>query len=203
MLNLDHLVISCTDLDSGAAALEAALGLPLEGGGLHPDMGTHNRLLSLGPDAYLELIAINPEAAPIGRPRWFNLDNFDGAPRLTNWVCNASDLEGALAAAPEGLGVPTPLTRGDLRWTFAIPANGRLPFDECFPALISWTGAAHPTQRLADKGVRLQRLTLSHPDAAGLQAALTRLIADPRLEIRTGAPKLECLLSTPKGDVTL
>ena len=37
-------------------------------------MGTHNRLLGLGTNVYLEVIAIDTEAAPPARPRWFSLD---------------------------------------------------------------------------------------------------------------------------------
>ena len=39
---------------------------PLESGGRHPHMGTHNRLLSLGPDLYLEVIAVDPDARSAG-----------------------------------------------------------------------------------------------------------------------------------------
>jgi hypothetical protein len=40
-------------------------------------MGTHNRLLKLGEGFYLELIAIDPQAPPPGRPRWFGLDRLE------------------------------------------------------------------------------------------------------------------------------
>uniref|UniRef100_UPI0039B8CB19 VOC family protein n=1 Tax=Albidovulum sp. TaxID=1872424 RepID=UPI0039B8CB19 len=82
----DHLAVSAASLDYGARVVEAALGIGLESGGKHPFMGTHNRLLSLGPGEYLEVIAIDPEAPGPERPRWFRLDTFTGPPRLTNWV---------------------------------------------------------------------------------------------------------------------
>ena len=59
MLVLDHIAVAATDLAAGAQAVEAKLGLTLQHGGQHPHMGTHNRLMSLGPD-YLEVIAIDP-----------------------------------------------------------------------------------------------------------------------------------------------
>ena len=48
-LELDHLAVSAASLAEGAAAVEAVLGVTLAPGGVHPHMGTHNRLLSLGP----------------------------------------------------------------------------------------------------------------------------------------------------------
>ncbi len=54
----DHLAISAASLEQGALAVEAMLGVGLEPGGKHAFMGTHNRLLSLGPGEYLEVIAI-------------------------------------------------------------------------------------------------------------------------------------------------
>ena len=57
MLVLDHLAIGCRDLDAGSRFTEALLGVPMASGGQHARYGTHNRLLSLGPDLYLEVIA--------------------------------------------------------------------------------------------------------------------------------------------------
>lgn len=203
MLRLDHLAVSCTALAEGVAAVEAALGVPLAPGGEHPTMGTHNRLLSLGPQEYLEVIAINPAAPAPGRPRWFDLDRFAGAPRLTNWVAAVEDMDAVLAASPAGTGVPVDLARSDFRWTMAVPEDGRLPFDGCFPALIRWQGAAHPAPRLPDHGIRLTGLTLIHPQADALRAALGALTRDPRLTVESGPVAMRAQFCTPDGDRTL
>ena len=187
-LTLDHLVVACADLGAGTAWAEDALGATLAPGGRHAAMGTHNRLIGCG-DSYLEVIAVDPGAPAPGRPRWFGLDGFRGAPRLANWVCAADDLDAALREAPPGTGTPLDLARGDLRWRMAIPADGRLPFDGAFPALIAWQGAAHPRDRLPDSGLRLTRLEIAHPDALALAEALQPLIADPRVVIVTGPAK--------------
>jgi hypothetical protein len=182
---LDHLVVSTGTLTEGVATVEAALGATLAPGGEHREMGTHNRLLSLGEGLYLEVIAINPKAPVPGYPRWFDLDNFLGPARLTNWVLRCENLNEALALAPPGSGVIRDLVRGDYRWRMAIPSDGRLPFGGAFPGLIEWQGP-HPAVQLPDAGCRLRRLVLVHPEAPALGAALSRLVDDPRLAIEQG-----------------
>lgn len=204
MLTLDHLVITATDLVAGTAEIEDRLGLPLAPGGRHAAMGTHNRLLSLGPEEYLEVIAIDPEAPPPGRARWFALDAYDGAPALTHWAARTGDLDAALAVAPEGSGTALFLARGDLRWRMAVPEGGRAPFSGLFPALLEWQGAAHPAPRLPDHGARLEALVLESPEAEALRAALAPLLSDPRCEIREApAIRLSARIATPRGRVTL
>ncbi|MBU9696903.1 VOC family protein [Rhodobacteraceae bacterium HSP-20] len=202
MLVLDHLAVSCTGLAEGVAAVEAALGLPLAAGGQHPHMATHNRLLSLGPDLYLEVIAADPSQPRPAWPRWFDLDRFSGPPRLTNWICRTGDLDAELAQSPAGTGTPVALQRGDFRWRMAVPASGILPFDNRFPALIQWEGTAHPAPRLPDHGARLTALHITHPQPDALRAALSRL-SDPRVHVTAGPPALRATITTPQGERVL
>jgi hypothetical protein len=198
-MRLDHIVVSARTLEEGADHVARVLGQAPVAGGRHGLMGTHNRLLGLG-DCYLEVIAIDPAAPPPPRPRWFGLDRFAGPPRLTNWVAACDDLEAELALAPGGAGEVLALERSDLRWRMAVPAAGRLPFDDAYPALIAWQGTAHPLQRLPDSGLRLVALTLCHPRAEALSAALAGRFADPRLVLREAeAPSLTARLQTPGG----
>jgi hypothetical protein len=196
-LRLDHLAVSALTLAEGTAAVEAALGIPLAGGGQHTHMATHNRLLGLG-DIYLEVIAPDPTAPRPTWPRWFDLDHFTGPPRLTNWIAATDDLSAALTTAPKGTGIATPLARGEYRWQMAIPADGRLPFDNAFPALIQWHGDLHPARALPDNGIRLTLLEIAHPDAPALRAALTTF-TDPRVQFTQGATALRATFATPHG----
>ena len=199
MLRLDHLAVSAATLADGVAWVEDALGVALAQGGKHAHMSTHNRLLSLG-DIYLEVIAIDPTAPTPAWPRWFDLDHFTGPPRLTNWIAACDDLEAELALSPPGTGTPVSLERGDLRWRMAVPAGGRLPYDGCFPALISWQGPLHPAALLPDMGVRLNRLDIAHPDAAQLTKHLKTRLSDPRITLVPGPQKaMRATFSTPHG----
>ncbi len=199
MIWIDHLAVSALTLAEGVAAVEEALGVPLATGGQHAHMSTHNRLLSLG-DLYLEVIATDPAAPAPAWPRWFDLDHFTGAPRLTNWIAACDDLDAELALSPHGTGTSVALSRGDLRWRMAVPADGRLPYDGCFPALISWQGPLHPAALLLDQGVRLTRLEIAHPDAALLKDHLKTRFSDPRIVFEIGPQKSMCAtFSTPHG----
>lgn len=200
MLQFDHLAVAATSLAQGTQAVEDALGVPLAPGGEHPLMGTHNRLLSLGPGEYLEVIAINPYAPAPGHARWFGLDRFAGPPRPAGWIARTDDLEQALALAPQGAGLPVAFERGDFRWDLAIADSGQMPFAGLFPGLIRWHGTAHPADRQTDRGVRLRRLVLCHPEAGALRAALAPFTSDPRLAITLGAePTMAAEFDTPHG----
>lgn len=197
MLELDHLAVTAASLEEGVAAVEAMLGVALAPGGRHAHMATWNRLLSLGPGLYLEVIAPDPAAPRPAWPRWFGLDA-RASVRLTNWVARTGDLAAALARAREGAGAAAELDRGDLRWRMGIPASGRLPFDDCFPALIEWQAGGHPSERLPDAGCRLRRLVVGHPQAAELAARLA--IPDPRLVLVVdSAIGLRAEIDTPAG----
>ncbi|MXQ08819.1 VOC family protein [Alphaproteobacteria bacterium GH1-50] len=200
-LELDHLAVVARTLEEGTTFVEAVLGAEMSSGGKHPAMGTHNRLLSLGHDVYLEVIAVDPDAPRPEHRRWFNLDAYDGAPRLMNWICRTDDIGAALENAPAGSGRQLPQTRGDLSWTMAVPEFGRLPYDDASPALIEWSGGMHPARRLPDHGFRLSRLDVFHPRANDLLADFPALHRLPQVAVREGPEKrLIATISTPEGN---
>lgn len=198
MIELDHLAIAAETLEEGRAHVEEALGVTLQPGGKHAHFGTHNLLLGLEDGIYLEVIAVDPSAPAPTWPRWFDLDRFGGQPRITNWICRTNDLSGAVSHFPDA-GQPVALTRADLKWHMAVPENGILPFDNIFPALIEWSGSAHPAQRLSASGCRLERLTIRHPDAPVLRNRLKSRLSDDRIGFETGEPGFVAELVTPNG----
>ena len=190
MLRLDHLAVSGQSRDAASLHVEKALGVTTIPGGQHVHFGTHNRLVGMGPEFYLEAIAIDPDAPKPDYPRWFNLDGFAGAPRLTNWIVATDDLAATLKVLGLAYGTPVPLARGDLRWTMAVPDTGLLPFDGFAPAIIEWHGKYHPAPNLQDSGARLMALTVSHPDAGDMADTIGAALMDDRVTFKVGPPKL-------------
>lgn len=208
-LQLDHLVIGAASLAEGEAWCEAVLGAKPSGGGKHVLMSTHNRLLQLSSEAfprcYLEIIAIDPEAPPPGRARWFDLDEaamrarLAQGPGLIHWVARSSSLEDSLADwQAQGLDagpavVASRMTpSGELRWRIAVRADGRRLLNGALPLLIDW-GDAHPSDSLPPSAVSLLEFSPTLPQP-GLLAGLAAKAGDPNVQLR---------LQTPRGEVSL
>jgi hypothetical protein len=190
-LVLDHLAVACTDLADGVAWIEEQLGVRMQPGGQHVRYGTHNMLLGLGDNLYLEVIAPDPNAAPFEDTRWFGLDDFAGPPRLANWICQTDAFDPVA-------GRPIALTRGDLHWKLTVPDDGSLPFYGAYPTLIKWAaGTHHPAKRLANSRCRLQSLTITHPQADAVRAMID--LADPRVTFQEGPPQFAATFDTPDG----
>lgn len=199
----DHLVVGGRTLEEARASVEDALGVPLQPGGAHAVFQTHNALLGLEDGLYLEAIAPNPAVPKPARPRWYDLDRFNGNARLSNWACSVTDMDNALTHMPEGAGTPVAVQRGDLAWRMAVSAKGTTPFDNLWPALIEWPAGVHAAKRLAPSGLRLRRFTLSHPLGDALSAALAPLLADDRVAFEVGPVGLSADFDTPHGPRSL
>ncbi len=214
-VQLDHLVVAAGSLDQGMAWCEASLGVQPGPGGRHPLIGTHNLLVRLDGDtwpmAYLEIIAIDPDASPPLRPRWFGLDDpatravLERSPRLIHWVCRSTDIERTRHQLLN-LGVdPGPVLVGEretpsgkLRWRITVPDDGRLALEGVVPSLIEWEGV-HPTTSMPASGLSLTGLTLG-----GLPAGVAQALRLPLLGvIESGDPTIAAAFDTPRGKVTL
>ena len=208
-LRFDHVVIAARALEEGVAWLERRVGVTLGAGGRHDTMGTHNRLLSLGPRAFLEVIAIDPEAAPPLQPRWFELDTpamkarLEKGPALIHWVVQTDDIEAAIDAVGGPRPEVVPISRGTFRWKMALHADGHLEQSGVMPTIIQWF-TQQPPDVLADDGCRLESLVLHHPAAA---ATLHRLryagLADEAIRPGEDGTGLVVRLRTPKGIIDI
>ncbi|GEJ55548.1 VOC family protein [Anaeromyxobacter diazotrophicus] len=214
MIELDHLVVAALTLDEGMRWVRERVGVAPEPGGQHLGFGTHNALLRLGEDVYLEVLAPDPAQPEPPRSRLFGLDgdatraSLERGPRLLHWVVRTGALGAAirrLATAaglePAAVGLPTPMQRGQLRWTLALPSDGSRP-PGGLPSVIDWGATPHPCSRLPDRGVRLERLELAAE--APIASALAELTRDPRVALAAGAPA-RCIahLAAPSGTATL
>lgn len=214
--HLDHLVVAACTLDEGVAWCESTLGITPGPGGEHPLFGTHNRLLRLAggdaPDAYLEIIAIDPRTKPTrasGQRRWFDLDDPGlqhrlqrHGPQLVHWVASVPDIDTSIEAL-RAIGIQRgpvvnasrQTAHGPLQWRISVRDDGQRLFNGALPTLIQWSGM-HPTKHMPPSGAALHRLHLRHPGAAGLRAAL-QAIGLPDITVSDGPAGLAAELDTP------
>ncbi len=216
---VDHLVVMAGSLEEGVRWCETTLGVTPGPGGQHAFMGTHNRLLQIAsasfPQAYLEIIAIDPQAPAPARRRWFDMDCphlrqrvARQGPLLTHFVARVPDVSAATDAW-RALGMDPgevlPASRrtpgGELRWKISVREDGARLIDGMLPTLIEW-GQTHPTDNMPPSEVCLESLEARHPAHRELAAAYAAIHLG---EVRTfpGEPRLTATLLTPKGRVTL
>ena len=186
----DHLVVAANTLDQGSAYVLDRLGVSPAGGGTHVAMGTHNRVLKLDPDRYLEVIAIDPDGRQPDSPRWFNLDDPDlqarlkKRPRLIAWVAR-TDAVDTLAETLYGQPVNLrAMERGDLRWRFAFTMDGSLPGAGLIPHLIQWAGDGHPAESMVESGCTLVGLDGTHADPESVRKTIASLGLEDTLTIQ-------------------
>jgi len=207
---LDHIVMGTKDLESGARWLEDMLGTPAQGGGEHVSMATHNKLWSLGPSCYLELIAINSDAPAPSRPRWFGLDDPDiqdslaSGPRLLNWAVRVDDIDQIVKDCPVNIGTIHTLSRGDFSWKVAIREDGALIHQGHIPLVIEWL-TPHPASKLADQGLGFSRLKAHRSEKTGVIKALDSIGAADLIKIEDGSVTAGIMaeISTDDGNVSL
>ncbi|RLA10913.1 MAG: VOC family protein [Gammaproteobacteria bacterium] len=213
MNRLDHLVIAAETLQQGVDYIRSTLAVEIPAGGTHKTMGTHNHLMQLGNDAYIEVIAINPQAAAPRHPRWFNLDDalmrasLHRQPRLITWVVNTPDIKAVEHDSVLPIGIPTELSRDALRWQVGLTEDGRLLANGLVPYLIQWHTEPHPSGSMADMGCRLQSLEIYHNRPDWLHSVLTSMGAGHLVSIHslpdTEAPFLSANIETPSGIVNI
>ena len=205
LVGIDHLVVAVPDLDAAADVLESELGIETGGGGVHPALGTANRLAWFG-DSYLELLAItDPDLAAeswLGAPAISRLAEGGSGGFVTFALASddlAADLAGARAIGSPLVGViPGERRRPDgevVRWKLAMPpAVG----PDAPPFLIEHdtTGAEwRPADRAARTAtihplggiVRLATLTIDVADPPAVVAAYRATLGLPPRSFGGGA----------------
>ena len=167
---VDHIVYTCANLEDGIARLECLTGVRAAYGGCHPGIGTHNALMSLGDDVYLEIIAPDPSQPPPVKPRPFGLDKYtygqeNGGGHLVAFAVHPTSgasielvaatfaLEGADPGPIRSMARRKP-NGSELKWrlTALEPAAGPRPW------VIDWSGAAAHPAKTTPKGCKLVSL---------------------------------------------
>lgn len=206
MKNVDHLIYTVPELERAVAWLETDLGVRPTVGGRHPDLGTHNALLALGPRIYLEIMAPDPDASVRPGDRPFGIDDLETG-RLATWSVRHPELSAAVESARDlgvELGEPAPGSRDTpdgrtLTWRITDPFTDRL--GGVVPFLIDWGDTPHPATS-APQGARLVELVVRHPRPEEVRRILEELGLEVPVELAS-KPGLSAILATPQARVTL
>ena len=202
--SLDHVILGCADLDGGIRFVEERTGVRAALGGVHPDRGTRNALLSLGERHYLEIMSPDPNVKAVQAWAARQLDLLRGLPnpRLIGWAVHPNDIDGLAKKFREsGLQVQGPWpgsrTRPDGRvvswksFSLADDRHGLLPF------FIEWSkDSVHPSSD-APSGCHIERFALAASDEEELSKTLRRIEVEapvehsqtPEIRLRIGGPR--------------
>jgi len=207
MLRLDHLTVIAPTLAAGVEHVRSCLDLDVPFGQRHGYMGTHNHLLQLGDTVYLEIVALDPEAPPPPRARWFGLDDrnavatdWDAGRRLRGWVARTDGIDAALKGREGLFGTKVSLPWSRPSFDFAVPDDGSLPLGGAAPSLIDRRGKPRSMANIADLGARLNAFSLEHPEAEAIAALYGELAIDrPPTISRADSLRYRALIETPAG----
>ena len=206
IVRVDHLVYATPNLDRGVKEIEDLLGVRAAPGGQHPGRGTRNALVALGPAAYLEIIAPDPDQPAPASPRAFGLDTHTKG-RLVTWAAKSTNVDSVRARAlASGIALGSAdagsRRRPDgvvLSWRFTnsttLVADGIVPF------FIDWGQSPHPAAS-APKGATLIALRAEHPEERRVQTMLESLGLELPVSHGTRA-SLVATIEGPKGRVEL
>ncbi len=210
MAEIDHIVVAARTLEEGAAYILAHLGVAPAPGGKHDGIGTHNLVLGLGPDCYLEVIAADPDQPEPPHPRPFDLDDpatklmLEAGPHLVGWVARTPALEAVAARlGPSQAGEVKAWKRGTLSWKMAMPPQ-RQDMRNLIPSLIQWDDGKGAAPRLADSGLRLVSLEAEHPEHDAVRNALAQRGLEESMKVRRSPhPRLVARLRKADGGETV
>ncbi len=206
---LDHLVVAATSLQQGRRYIHDNLGVEIPAGGEHPQMGTHNCLMQLSQNSYLEVIAINPDAPTPSHPRWFGLDDphvrssLNQGPLMLTWLVNCADISSLRQSGYPGITSVAAMRRDHLKWQITIPKDGHLNGAGILPSVIQWNVSPHPAGNMTDLGCSLTDLEIHHPYAEWVRQELAKIGAEELVKLlplaKNSAPFMVAHLQTPIG----
>ena len=206
---IDHIVIGTANLISGTKILETKLSTKFSPGGEHMIMGTHNKLLKLQSNIYLEVIANNPNVIKPSRQRWFSLDEssikekIKKSPRLLCWVLEVDNIEDTVKKCGYNPGEILQLSRDELTWKVTVPSNGKLVENGVLPVLIEWPSNQHPSKKLNNSKVSINKISLFHPEPYKIKNIISNLIESDLIHVSEGFPKMELILTTQNEKVVI
>lgn len=205
-LNLDHVVVATNDLEATVRDFATATGITPEKGGVHPDFGTRNYLVTFGGGAYLEIIGLDAGVEVTDGRRVFNLHEVTAA-KVATFAIHPADPQSVVEAAKDvgtELGDVSDGRRRDtegnlLTWQLTSPLfaddTGVTPF------LIDWGSTPSPADTV-DARVDLLDFHVGHPDPASVNERYAALGTDVPVH-RADVTSLHLNVAGPSGTWTL
>lgn len=205
MAGFDHFALACRDLQTGVDYVESLTGVRPAPGGPHPGVGTHNALLSLGTDVYLEIIAVDPEQPEPNQPRPFGIDDHDGL-RLAAFAIHPGSEESieSVADVIRSHGTdPGPVSSMSRRKPDGEEISWRLTRSNrigLVPFVIDWGDTPNPAT-VTPTGCSLVSVEGNDPDSVGIVELHSSLGLVST--VSEGPTSLRIVLDTPNGQVSL
>jgi hypothetical protein len=206
MLAFDHVMYVVQDLDGAARRIRFEYGLDSYPGGEHAGIGTHNRIIPIGPGQYVELMAVADEAVALRNP---------AGRRIAEWAREGEGLRAWCLATDEIEAVGERLSVDPMPWTRVLPDGAEVSWrlagvehamsDPSIPFFIQWDSAdMHPSSVAVDHTVEV--LGVSWLEVGGDADRIARWTRDADLPLRVvdadeGARALG--IATPDGEIVL
>jgi hypothetical protein len=89
--NIDHFLLGINNLEKGILEFEKLTGIKPVYGGVHPNIGTHNALVSLKDGSYLEIIAPEDPSKKLSGP-FSGFENMNDL-KLFGWAIGTTQLK--------------------------------------------------------------------------------------------------------------
>jgi len=206
---LDHILLGCSDLDSGIGFVAQHTGVRATVGGVHPGRGTRNALLSLGQRRYLEVIAPDPKQDRVEQFAQKQVEHLKqlASPHLIGWAAHPGDLEKFAARLREAniaFDGPRPGSRQRpdgklLKWK---TLNLKDDKDGLLPFFIEWSAdSLHPSAD-APKGCSLLSFGAATPETEDLSGVAAVLQLNLPISVSNNAA-LQAALVGPNGELKL
>ncbi|MGE0633662.1 MAG: VOC family protein, partial [Pseudobdellovibrionaceae bacterium] len=141
-------------------------------GGQHLELGTHNSLVSLGDDSYLELIAADPKNTKIKKEEIMLGIGTIREGKTLSWAVKVSNLEKLHETLAQAKYSVSPIRNGsringdkELKWRYFFLTDPAFTVSPMIaPFFIEWNSTSEHPSKSAVSGCRLLSLKAKHPN---------------------------------------
>ncbi|MBC87642.1 MAG: hypothetical protein CL677_10745 [Bdellovibrionaceae bacterium] len=206
-IQLDHIVWAHPHLELGNQNFSEQTGVTPRLGGQHLDLGTHNSLVSLGSDSYLELISPDPTNKVPGGVQVLGIGEVT-QPKIVGWAISVPLQEiqqklrqSGFAVSEIGSGSRRTPENIKLKWNYIFleePEFNETP--QIAPFFIQWLGEnpAHNSPR----GCTLDNFWAEHPHPDRFRKLFDTL--DFPMQIDQGpTPQLRAVVTSDKNSIEI